>query len=135
MALLLSEALPDKEGEAPRVSEAVGLADTVEEPLRVVDGVAGGVAVAEAVADGGRSVTRLVCIAQSAEGLCKIGSASVHNFKQLLNQRPVRGMLRLKTDFCTHVCKPFSLKIWEHVLDHFARSFHRLFKIRVNERQ
>ena len=35
---------------APAVSDAVGLADTVEEPLTVVEGVAGGVPVALAVA-------------------------------------------------------------------------------------
>ena len=40
MALLLSNALPDMEGDAPRVSDGVRLSVAVELPLRVVEGVA-----------------------------------------------------------------------------------------------
>ena len=47
--LLLSETEPVMEALAPAVSDAVGLADTVDELLRVVDGVVDGVPVALAV--------------------------------------------------------------------------------------
>ena len=40
VALLLSNALPDMEGDAPRVSDGVRLSVAVELPLRVVEGVA-----------------------------------------------------------------------------------------------
>ena len=50
VALLLSETDPVLEALAPAVSDAVRLADTVDEPLSVVDGVAGGVPLALLVA-------------------------------------------------------------------------------------
>ena len=39
VALLLKDTLSEVEAEAPEVREAVGLADTVELPLRVEEGV------------------------------------------------------------------------------------------------
>jgi hypothetical protein len=52
VALPLSEVEPVPLGETPAVREAVGDALTVELPLTVEDGVAGGVPVPDPVAEG-----------------------------------------------------------------------------------
>ena len=71
VALAVPDALPDSEGDAPRVRDAVGLADAATLSLRVVEGVAGGVGVGGVV--GVVSSFRLVPVAAVFTSVAFVG--------------------------------------------------------------